>query len=257
MKQIQSALLSMAICISMALFFAPVCFAGKTTTAKKSKKPKPTTLVAKYHELLKKYQRLQKAHKDLRKKWLAAERKLAKLRRNIKKNAPKEKPRELSATVVKKKPGGLLLGGGEVGAKGAGGGSGGRFKTSPGIWRWSGKGKIKKKKKLTPKLKLGKPKVLGSLDWRIVVRVVRNHRAPLQYCYGRVWVLKPKLSGKIKLFFIINTKGRVKVAGISKTTMKNKQVENCLIHRIKYARFPVPKGGGNVHVTYPMYFDAR
>ena len=39
---------------------------------------------------------------------------------------------------------------------------------------------------------------------------------------------------------------------VTETTMKNKNVENCIKAKIKTWKFPAPAGGGIVEVNYPF-----
>ena len=65
----------------------------------------------------------------------------------------------------------------------------------------------------------------------------------------------PKLAGKVTLRWLIAPKGDVSKVEVTETTLNNKKIENCLISSIKYWRFPAPKGGGIVQVTYPIEFE--
>ena len=54
----------------------------------------------------------------------------------------------------------------------------------------------------------------------------------------------------------IDGTGDVSEANVNETTMGNANVENCMATKIRRWKFPEPKGGGQVFVTYPWVFKA-
>lgn len=105
-----------------------------------------------------------------------------------------------------------------------------------------------------PLTKLKEPTVTGSLDKRIIQKVVRQHANELRSCYERELAKVKGLNGRIVVMFIISSQGYVTTAIVKETTMKNKNVESCITNSIKFWRFPAPKGGGMAQVEYPFEF---
>ena len=111
-----------------------------------------------------------------------------------------------------------------------------------------------------PKIRLDKPEVIGSIDQRIIQKIARQHLNEISICYEKEYDMTPKreapkLAGKVTLRWLIAPKGDVSKVEVTETTLNNKKIENCLISSIKYWRFPAPKGGGIVQVTYPIEFE--
>lgn len=131
--------------------------------------------------------------------------------------------------------------------RGGGGGAGGRA-------YGSGVTDLGAKKEGTPKLKPGSVDVSGSLDKRIIQKVVRDHRRELSACYEKELAKVKGLRGEIKVRWIIDTRGTVTHAVKVSSSMNNKAVEDCVVNSIKYWRFPAPKGGAPVQVDYPFNF---
>ncbi|MDP2344883.1 MAG: AgmX/PglI C-terminal domain-containing protein [Deltaproteobacteria bacterium] len=94
--------------------------------------------------------------------------------------------------------------------------------------------------------------IIGSLDPAIIRRIVREHAGQVRYCYERELTRTVGLTGKITMKWTINSEGNVTTAGVAETTMKNKAVESCLAGRVATWKFPKPKGGGFVVVSYPF-----
>jgi hypothetical protein len=77
----------------------------------------------------------------------------------------------------------------------------------------------------------------------------------IAYCYQRELADKPALGGKITVKFVIAKDGSVSKAATKKSTMGNTAVESCLNQRFRRFKFPEPKGGGIVIVSYPFSFE--
>ncbi len=105
------------------------------------------------------------------------------------------------------------------------------------------------------KIKMKVPEVTGMLDKRIIQKVVRQHTGELRACYEKELGKNKGLSGQITASWIITAQGSVSKTKIKESTMKNKDVEKCIVNAIGYWRFPMPKGGGEVLVEFPFEFS--
>lgn len=106
-----------------------------------------------------------------------------------------------------------------------------------------------------PTVKMKNPEVSGSLDKRIIQKVVRQHHGELRACYEREVAKVKGLSGTVTVVWLISPQGAVTKVFLKSSTIKNKNVENCVANSIKFWRFPAPKGGGAVSVEYPFDFQ--
>jgi hypothetical protein len=101
------------------------------------------------------------------------------------------------------------------------------------------------------------PIVLGTMEKWLVDRVVKQHLTEIRYCYEKELAKNPKLFGKVVTKFVIAKDGTVSQATTKNTTMKNPLVESCVVTRFERMRFPPPRGGGIVVVSYPFVFHAQ
>ncbi|MCR9166206.1 MAG: AgmX/PglI C-terminal domain-containing protein [Nannocystaceae bacterium] len=133
--------------------------------------------------------------------------------------------------------------GGDCGGMGysRGGGAGARFK---------GRGTKK------PRPRIGKATVRGALDKDIIRRVVRSHINQVTHCYNQGLVRDPTLKGRVAIQFTIGSTGKVPLSVVSSTTLKDKNVGNCIAKAVKRWKFPKPDGGATVMVTYPFMLNA-
>lgn len=96
----------------------------------------------------------------------------------------------------------------------------------------------------------------GGLDKAVIARVVRSHLGQIKHCYERQLLVDPNLFGKVVARWVIDPNGRVDMSSVKKSTMGNRNVENCVVSKIKGWKFPKPKGGGKVIVSYPFLFKS-
>lgn len=98
--------------------------------------------------------------------------------------------------------------------------------------------------------------VMGSIDADAIDAAMRAHADEFRVCYEReINAEHPGLGGRVGTTFVIGSSGRVSDAGIESSSLKNANVERCIITVIKRIAFPMPRGGGVVQVSYPFKFS--
>lgn len=96
---------------------------------------------------------------------------------------------------------------------------------------------------------------LGSLGRDEIDRVIKRNMASIRYCYQKDLQVHPGIGGKVTMKFTIAADGSVSSA-TSRPTNPMPAVEACLTSRFMSMKFPEPKGGGLVVVSYPFVFSA-
>jgi outer membrane biosynthesis protein TonB len=144
--------------------------------------------------------------------------------------------------------GGSAEGLGGLGTKGRGSGASG-YGRGGGYYGQKGGG--------GPGVGSGDPIILGALDKSIIDRIVKQHLAQIKYCYEKELNKNPNLFGKLVVKFVIAKDGTVSSASTKSTTLNNPIVESCVNERFQRMRFPAPKGGGIVIVSYPFVFNSQ
>jgi TonB family protein len=139
------------------------------------------------------------------------------------------------------------IGLGNTGLIGKGGGGG----KGSGYGRGSGAG-FGGKGKRVPRVRQAKAKVQGALDKDIIRRIVRAHINEVRSCYNQGLTKNPNLQGRVAVNFVITTTGKVGSSVVQETSLKDRSVANCIAKAVKRWKFPKPRGGGNVIVTYPF-----
>jgi TonB family protein len=142
------------------------------------------------------------------------------------------------------------IGLGNVGLIGKGGGGG----TGSGYGRGSGAG-FGGRGKRVPQVRQAKASVKGALDKDIIRRIVRAHINEVRHCYNQGLVRDPNLKGRVAVQFTIGPTGKVPVAVVAQSSLKDGSVANCVAKAVKRWTFPKPQGGGNVVVTYPFVLE--
>ncbi len=152
--------------------------------------------------------------------------------------------------------GGLGTRGGGPGGAGGGLGLGGMGTAGYGRGGGVGTGSVKigHRGKARVRIRKGRTRIIGGLSQEVVGRYIKRYWAQFKFCYERELSKNPNLYGKITSTFTIAGNGRVTEAQVMKSTMNNATVEQCILRVIRRIRFPTPKGGGEVIVTYPFMF---
>ncbi len=94
----------------------------------------------------------------------------------------------------------------------------------------------------------------GGLDKALIAAVVQANLGQIKNCYEKRLVVDPNLAGKIVAQWVIDKDGLVPSTSLKSTTMNSAPVENCILGKIKTWKFPQPRGGGKVIVSYPFLF---
>ena len=162
---------------------------------------------------------------------------------------------------------GNQMGAGGLGSRGSGLGGGGtaeglgglgtKGRGSGGSGYGQGGGYYGKKGGGAPGVGTGDPIILGALDKSIIDRIVKKHLPQIRYCYQKELNKNPKLFGKMVVKFVIAKDGSVSSSSTKSSTLKSPIVENCIHSRFMRMRFPQPKGGGIVIVSYPFVFNSQ
>jgi outer membrane biosynthesis protein TonB len=98
--------------------------------------------------------------------------------------------------------------------------------------------------------------VEGGLDKDAIADVIRRNIGQIRYCYERQLSSNPDLYGKVLVRFTIGAAGDVGEPRVDNTTLKSAMVEGCILRRMASWKFPLPKGGTQVRVSYPFLFKA-
>jgi outer membrane biosynthesis protein TonB len=97
--------------------------------------------------------------------------------------------------------------------------------------------------------------VEGGLDRDQIAAVINKNKGQIIYCYEQGLQGQPDLRGRVSVQFVIGGKGRITTASVAQSSLRSKQVENCMVAKMKTWQFPQPTGNVNVDVLYP--FDLR
>ena len=96
----------------------------------------------------------------------------------------------------------------------------------------------------------------GGLDRDAIAEVIKRNLGQIRYCYERQLSSNPDLYGKVLVKFTIGAAGDVSSQKIDNSTLKSDMVEGCILRRMAGWKFPLPKGGTQVRVSYPFLFKA-
>lgn len=96
----------------------------------------------------------------------------------------------------------------------------------------------------------------GGLDKDAIAEVIKRNLGQIRYCYERQLSSNPDLYGKVLVRFTIGADGGVATQKVDNSTLKSDMVEGCILRRLAGWKFPLPKGGTQVRVSYPFLFKS-
>jgi outer membrane biosynthesis protein TonB len=96
----------------------------------------------------------------------------------------------------------------------------------------------------------------GGLDKEIIAEYIKSKLGQIRYCYERQLSGNPNLHGTVLIKFTIGGNGNVSTQSVARTTLKDANVEECILRRVAGWTFPLPKGGTSVVVSYPFLFKS-
>lgn len=133
---------------------------------------------------------------------------------------------------------------GGIGTKGAGGGKGGYGNSLVA----SGNGKGLQEMSIT-----NSDMVLdGGLSKYAINATIAKYLSQVRRCYEDELKILPALEGLVSVDFEVGPAGKLNYARTAKSTLDNKNVQNCINQKMMTWEFPKPKGGVNVKVNYPF-----
>lgn len=92
----------------------------------------------------------------------------------------------------------------------------------------------------------------GGLDKAAIAAVIQAHLSEVRFCYEKALQGQPELKGRVVVSFSITASGLVKTARIKNSSLNFPSVEFCIVKHLKLWKFPQPKGGVIVKVSYPF-----
>jgi TonB family protein len=89
-----------------------------------------------------------------------------------------------------------------------------------------------------------------------VGEVIHRHLSEVRYCYESAMIRSPDLEGKLMVNFTIGGSGMVKSTEVKSSTLPDPRLDDCILRRLATWKFPNPRGGIDVAVTYPFIFKS-
>ncbi|MBD90620.1 MAG: hypothetical protein CL940_09795 [Deltaproteobacteria bacterium] len=114
-----------------------------------------------------------------------------------------------------------------------------------------------KERKVKPVAIASTASVSGRLDRKTVQKIIRRNLSGIKWCYQDALQRNPKLRGKVTLSFAILPNGALKNPRASNPSINDNALLSCITKKMKRWKFPAPKDGGVVKVSYPLILKTR
>lgn len=86
-----------------------------------------------------------------------------------------------------------------------------------------------------------------------VGQTIRKYMADVRYCYEAALIRNPTLEGKLVMDFTVRPTGSVGRRTVKQSSSDN-VLDQCIVQKLSRWKFPKPKGGVSVDISYPFIF---
>ncbi|MBU4425318.1 MAG: AgmX/PglI C-terminal domain-containing protein, partial [Proteobacteria bacterium] len=83
-------------------------------------------------------------------------------------------------------------------------------------------------------------------------KLIEKNMPAINYCYTQVSGKQGKLKGEIVVTLVVDPEGRVIKVDANRGKMEIKNIERCIVQKLRELHFPAPERGGNVTVTITL-----
>lgn len=88
------------------------------------------------------------------------------------------------------------------------------------------------------------------ISHEVIRRIIKRHQAEVDACFATARAANAELAGSVKIKFIIDGDGTVKLAAVARNTTGDEPLGACLKDAVASWRFPQPEGGGIMITDY-------
>lgn len=97
--------------------------------------------------------------------------------------------------------------------------------------------------------------IIGDPDITLIRQVIAAHRTPITRCYKNGLRVNQALEGRVATQFAIGPSGAVSGAWITESSLKNEEVEACIVEEFLKMTFPAFAGNRSIIINYPINFQ--
>ena len=98
-------------------------------------------------------------------------------------------------------------------------------------------------------VELGEISTSGGLSKETIQKTFKQKLTAIELCYQKALEKKPNIQGEATFQLMIDSKGRVTKVNLVSSKLNDKNLEQCIIQKIKELTFPAPEGSDKVTAT--------
>jgi Ca-activated chloride channel homolog len=98
-------------------------------------------------------------------------------------------------------------------------------------------------------VELGEISTTDGLSKEVLEKVLKQQIPSIELCYQKALEKKPNIQGEANFQLIIDSKGRVTKVSLVSSKLNDKNLEQCIIQKIKELTFPTPGGPEIINAT--------
>lgn len=110
-------------------------------------------------------------------------------------------------------------------------------------------------KPVSVSVELGEITTTSGLSKEAIQKTLKQQIPSMEWCYQKTLEKKPNIQGEAIFQLVIDSKGRVTKINLVSSKLNDKNLEQCIIQKIKELAFPTPEGIDKINVTVSFTFN--
>jgi TonB family protein len=98
-------------------------------------------------------------------------------------------------------------------------------------------------------VEFGEISTSGGLSKKTIQKTFKQKLTAIELCYQKALEKKPNIQGEATFQLMIDSKGRVTKVNLVSSKLNDKDLEQCIIQKVKELTFPAPEGSDKVTAT--------
>jgi Ca-activated chloride channel family protein len=107
-------------------------------------------------------------------------------------------------------------------------------------------------KPIALRIELGEISISGGFSKEVIQKTFKRGLSAMERCYQKALEKKPNVRGEATFQLAIDSSGRVTKVDLVSSKLNDKNLEQCLIQKVKELTFPTPEGAEKVNVTVTL-----
>jgi len=107
-------------------------------------------------------------------------------------------------------------------------------------------------KPIAIRIELGEILIRGGFSKEVIQNTFKRGLSGMERCYQKALEKKPNIQGEATFQLVIDSSGRVTKVDLVSSKLNDRNLEQCIIQKVKELTFPTPEGTEKVNLTVTL-----